>query len=182
MSKQQYYEDVKIIKKSAKKRIKNFFIFFMAVLVVGVIFFVSIHISEALTVGNIGSFLIYGDTSIKIGESTMFAVILGEYDNEADAKKVAQGSSIQGASGYVWQSNKYWVIGNIYFSQEDANKVVENLKYSNYSVVIKNITFPKIKLNFSDYENKNVKIIEKALFFFIKFNICKTFIIYDVLC
>ena len=164
MPKNLYYDDVKVIKKPFKKRLKSIFIFFLIMVTIVGCFFVSNYFSNALTVGNISSFLVYGGSSIKIDEKVYYAVTLGEYSDIHEAEGVALGASTQGASGYVWESEKYYVIGNIYSNYEDANSVVGNLKDTKYDVSILNISFPKINLNFKDdYENSSIKQIREAL-------------------
>ena len=163
MSKSVYYEDVKIIKKPAKKRLKNFLIFFSFVAIVALIFVISVNLGNALSVGSIGSYLIYGDTSITIKEQSAYAVLLGQYDDKKEAEQVALGSTLQGASGVVWQFDKYLVVGNIYSSISDANAVIENLKESKYSTSIKEIKYPSLKLKFADLDNKDVKIIRESI-------------------
>lgn len=163
MPKIRYYDDVKIIKKPFKKRVLRFLSFFCVVGVFSLCIVASNHLSSALTVSGGFSRLVYGDESIKVKEKNYFAVILGEYDTISEAEKVAAGSTIQGASGYVWQDEKYWVIGSVYFTEDDAKKVVDNLKESNYKVSIKPITLNKIDIKFFDYDNKDVRKIEKAL-------------------
>ena len=131
MPKTSYYDDVKIIKKSFKSRLKSLLIFSLVIITIMGCFGMAIFLSEALTVGNLGALVVYGDTKLKIDKSSMYAVTLGKYVNKEEAVKVALGASVQGASGYVWEDNEYYVIGNIYSSNEDALKVVENLKESN---------------------------------------------------
>ena len=114
MSKNVFYDDVKIIKRPAKKRLKSFLIFFTIIIVFAVTILASIGLSNAITVGNISSYLIFGDSKFTISASEMYAITLGSYDNLGDAEKVAYGSMVQGASGYIWESDKFYVIGNIY--------------------------------------------------------------------
>ena len=166
MSKISYYDDVKIIKKSLKKRLKSFLIFFLVIITIVGCFFVSTYFSDALTVGNIASFIIYGGSDVKIDKKTYYAVTLGAFDYKDEAEAVALGSAIQGASGYVWENDKYYVIGNIYFTIEEAQKVVENLKDTNYSISVLNIDFSNINLSFDNYENSDVKKIRDAIVIF----------------
>jgi len=165
MPKNIYYEDVKIIKKPLKKRIKSFLIFLSVILIFIGVFFISTHLSNALSVGNISGLLIYGDTTINIKSSKLYAITLGEYESKEESEKVSLGTTIQGASGYVWEDGKYFVIGSIYSSLEDSEKVVENLKDSNYTVGIKEIVFPKLKINFDNLDNKSVSKINDAFIF-----------------
>jgi len=174
MPKNLYYDDVKVIKKPLKKRIKSIFIFFLVIIVMVACFFVSTYFSEALTVGNISSFLIYGGSDIKINSVTYYLVTLGEYGDQKEAESVALGSALQGASGYVWQGDKYYVVGNVYYNLEDASSVKENLKNTNYDINVLNIEFPKLNLNFKDeYENSEIKKIREALEIFD--TVCKSF-------
>lgn len=163
MPKIKYYEDVKVIKRPIKRQIKTFFVFFIIVTIFISCFFTATYLSDALTVGNISNLFVYGGTSIKINASTMYAVILGEYSSYEEAERVGLGATLQGASGYIWETDTYWVIGNIYAFQNDANSVVKNLEESNYQVSIKEIYFPKINLDFSDYENKQVSEMKNAI-------------------
>jgi hypothetical protein len=160
-----YYSDVKKMKKSLKIRIKNFFKFFLVVVVFMGCFFVAKYMSTALTVGNLGAYIVYGGTDIKISSTKMYAVTLGSYDDLKEADAVAIGSTIQGASGYVWYDDKYYVIGNIYNNESDANKVIENLKDSKYSTNIKVIEFPKVAISLDCYDSKDMNVINKDIKF-----------------
>ena len=73
--------------------------------------------------------------NIKIKSSRLFAVVLGQYEGVDEAEAVAIGSTIQGASGYVWQSDCFYVVGNIYPKYEDAEIVVENLKNKEFKEI-----------------------------------------------
>ena len=102
--------------------------------------------------------------SVKIDKSNLYAVTMGVYDSYSEAEKVALGSSIQGASGYIWQdSDRYYVIGNIYYTKDECNKVIENLSNTNYKVDVLNIEFPKLKLNFDMYENSDMAVVNDAM-------------------
>ena len=163
MPKVRYYSDVKIIKKPLKERVKLGIKIFLFLCVVAGCFLSATYLSSALTVGNLGAFIVYGDTQKNVDKMVMYAVTLGEYQEKSEAEKIALASTIQGASGYVWESDNYWVIGNIYSSLSDAEKVVENLKDSGFGVAIKEIAFPKIKLDFDMYSNENMPTVDKAI-------------------
>ncbi|MGN0961727.1 MAG: hypothetical protein ACI4PF_06005 [Christensenellales bacterium] len=163
MSKINYYDDIKIIKKPFKQRLKSFVIIFLLVLTLLGCFGIASTLSSALTVGKLGAFMVYGDTKLKIDSSKMYAVTLGEYSSMDEAEKVALGATIQGASGYVWVDENYFVMGNIYSSNDDALKVLDNLKTSNYKVAIKEIAFPKLTLDFSMYQNSDMGTIKQAM-------------------
>lgn len=163
MPKINYYEDVKVLKKPLKQRLKSILIFCLILITIMGCFGIAFFLSEALTVGNLGAFVVYGDTKLKVDKSIMYAVTLGEYANKEEAEKVALGATIQGASGYVWEDNKYYVIGNIYSSYDDAMKVMENLKESKYNTAIKEIVFPKLAIDFEMYENSDMEVVKNSL-------------------
>lgn len=163
MPKTYLYDDVKIIKKPFKYRFRVFLIFFGIAIILGASVLSGMYLSKALMVGNITSVMVYGGTSIARNEKKYYAVILGEYDDKNEAISVGLGANVQGASGYVWENGKYYVVGNIYTSRSDAESVIENLKETNYNVSIMDITLKKIKVSFDNIENKNVKIIKDAL-------------------
>jgi len=164
MSNTVYYSDVKIMKKSFKQRIKSIFKYFLFFAIVVGCFFSAKYLSQALTVGNLGALIVFGDTKIKVNESYVYAVSLGEYSDKNEAERVALGSNIQGAGGFVWEDEgKYYVLGNVYSTLSDAEKVVGNLKDTKYSVSVIQITYPKLNLDFSSYENSDMLVINKSL-------------------
>ncbi len=159
-----YYEDVKVIKKPLKQRLKSILKFFLVIGTIVGCFFGATYLSSALTVGNLTSYIVYGGTTIKTDKKTKYAVTLGDYDTFDEAERVALGSTIQGASGFVWESNnKYFVIGNIYSSKEDANKVLENISGTNYKTEIMEIKFSSLSLNFDMYDNSNMPTISGGI-------------------
>ena len=163
MSNIMYYEDVKVIKKPLKQRVKSFLKIFLVIATIVGCFFGATYLSSALTVGNLTSYIVYGGTSVKTKKKTMYAVTLGSYDDYTEAEKVALGSTIQGASGFVWeQDNKYYVIGNIYSSNSDAEKVIENISETNYKAEVLKIEFASLNLNFDMYDNSNMPVVSKA--------------------
>lgn len=166
MPKNCYYEDVKIIKRPIKAKLKVIFLSFGMVFLLGFTIFCSVFLSRALTIGNITTAIVYGGKEINIGKHQMYLVSLGKYDNYEDAERVALGSMVQGAGGFVWDlDNFFCVIGNVYETIDDASAVKKNLNSSNYDVETIEITFPKINLVFDSLENKDVSTIKKAIEF-----------------
>ena len=148
MSNIQYYDDVKVLKRSTKKRFISFLKFFLFVGVVAFSIWVATCLSSAITVGNLGAYIIYGDTQLKLTAGNMYAIVLGEYETSEEAESVGFGASIQGAGGFVWHDGKYYVVGSVYNNLADAEKVKENLKDTKYNVQIKEIGFPDLKIDF----------------------------------
>ncbi len=167
MTKIFYYDDVKIIKKPLKKRLKQFLIFFIfCVFCVGIVF-TSYFLSNALTVGNISNVLVYGGKDIEINKREMFAVSMGEYAGRSEAESVALGLTIQGGGGYIWEKEgKCYVLGSVYSDSTSASTVAENLATSKYQISVLKITMPKVFLSFDDKENKAVSTIRDAIGFF----------------
>lgn len=161
-----YYDDVKIIKRPFKAKLKKIFILSSIVFVLIGTIFASVFLSKALTVGNITSVIVYGSQDLKIDSHQMYLVTLGNYSTYDEAEKVALGSTVQGASGYIWDMDgKYYVVGSAYKNISDANIVKNNLQSSNYSIEVLQLDFPKININYSDFENKDVAKIKKGFDF-----------------
>lgn len=167
MSRDFYYDDIKIIKKPLKQRVKSSLkIFLIFLFLVGIIVS-SLYISKALTDSNLSSVFVYGGRDIKIDSREMYAITLGKYSTREEADRVALGATIQGAGGYVWQNkDDYYVLGNIYNNNDSALLVKGNLKDTNYSVDILKISMPKIKLNFDEMENKSVAGVRDSINYF----------------
>ena len=163
MSKQVYYDDVKIIKKPLNKRVRDFLKFFCVVVVIVMCFVGAGYLSKALTVGNLGAVIVYGSTTKKLNANVRYAVTLGEYDDRTEAEQVALGSSVQGASGYVWHGDKYYVIGSVYSTREDAEKVLRNLQESKYNTSIIEIKYDKATLDLSMYENSDMRVVDESI-------------------
>ena len=164
MPKTYYYDDVKILKKPLKKRLKNIAVFFLAIGVFVGVFLSSMYLSRALSVGNISQTIVFGSTDINIKKHSYFMVLLGRYKDYSEANEVALGSTVRGASGYIWQMNgENLVVGNIYSNKQDAEVVKKNISDSMYKADIVELKFPKIKLNFEDKQNIDVKKIREAI-------------------
>lgn len=159
-----YYDDVKMIKKPFKKRIKAILKFFIFCGILIVIVFSSLFLSKTLAVGNISNVLVYGGTDIKIDKRDMYAISMGKYLVRSEAEGVALGLTIQGGGGYIWgNGDEYLVLGSVYDSSDSANSVLSNLSSSNYSISVFKITMPKVALSFEEKENKAVSIIKDAI-------------------
>lgn len=164
MPKNLFYEDVKVLKKPFKRRLKTIFAFFLFALMFGGVLFCSVYLSKALSVGNISQAIVFGGSDISIKDHSYYMVALGRYDDLNEAQEVALGSTLRGASGFVWKdNNSYLVVGNIYSSLQDAENVKKNIGNELYKTEIFEIKFPKIKFNFEDLENSDVKKIRIGL-------------------
>ena len=143
------YEDTKLIK-SKKKKGKGFGVLLVCLFILGGVIYLSGVLGNAISVGSF-SFM-FNNNNIKVKEHSYYAVVMGEYDSEKDAQKVASGVSVMGAGGYVWSNNqKYYVIGNVYKLKTDAENVLKNMSATNYSCFVKEIKYKKI-----DYSAENL--------------------------
>ena len=160
---EEYAEGIKIIKRKPKKRLLGIFLIcfisFFAVTLFAELF------SKTLNVGNFSIVsLIMGGGNGGIDAHSYFAVTLGEYETKAECLDVAMGSSVAGASGYVWEKDGYFYpIGSIYKTKEDATKVVEQLSNSVYSVGVLEIEFKKIAFDESSKEKEVATVIYDSL-------------------
>lgn len=169
MTKNFYYDDVKLIKKPLRKRLKRVLIFFVFFIFCVGIVFASYLLSSALTVGNISNVLVYGGKDIEVKKRDMYAVSMGNYTSRSEAEGVALGLTIQGGGGYIWrEDDNYYVLGSVYSDSNSASAVAENLASSKYQVSVLKITMPKVALNFDNKENKSVSVIRDAIDFFEK--------------
>lgn len=161
MPKIDYPNDIKIIKRKNK-----FYIFARVFLVLIMLSVVSILLVQNTNLKNLPvfSFMFSGERENTIEEYTVYAVILGRYNNLDDAQTVATASSLSGASGFVWTlENEYVVIANIYKSSEQAQSVKENLSSSPYSVEILAFIFDKIEIKIDTLDDEQKKLICEIL-------------------
>lgn len=169
MTKNFYYDDVKVIKKPFLKRIKPKIIFFIFLIFCGGIVTLGMFLSKSLAVGNISTIFVYGGTQIKCEEKEMYAISMGKYNKIADAEKVALGATVQGAGGYIWKEDDYYfVLGSVYADSDSADSVAKNLSGTNYDISVLKISMPKVSLNFDDLDNKSVSVLRDAICFFEK--------------
>jgi len=160
---EEYAEGIKIIKRKPKRRV--FGIFLLCVLCVFAVTIFAELFSKTLNVGNFSIVsLIMGGGSSDIEAHSYYAVSLGKYETKAECLDVAMGSSIAGASGYVWEQNGYFYpIGSIYKTREDAETVSKQLSNSVYSVDILEISFKKIAFDESSKEKEVASVIYASL-------------------
>lgn len=137
-------EGVKVIKRKNKTLKKIGALLLITTMFFGVIF-VATNSAGVLTVGNFSLSSLFKKQTIIKGQN-LYAVTLGELDNEKEAASLASSSSMLGASGFVWlEGEKYFVIGSIYTTKEEAMSVQTNLG-TEYLTTIKEIVFEEIKL------------------------------------
>ena len=165
MSKQKLkYLETKLIKRKNKNVGRGFKVFFVCVILIFATIFISGNLGAILKLNPV-SFL-FGGGSYEIKKHSYYAVLMGEYDNRAEAEAVASGVAVMGAAAYVWQlDNKFLVVGNVYNNKDDAEKVLKNVSGNNYSVSVKEIPFFKINLNESDLTNEQTKLLVSAVKF-----------------
>ena len=105
---------------------KGFSIFF----VVGI---VALSLVLMINIADIFSSLISNDKSIfsagkiRISNSTMYAISVGQFADQQQAELLSTQVSSQGGAGYVYHSGDYFVFTSLYDSIVDAKSVVEKL-------------------------------------------------------
>lgn len=130
----------------------------------------AILFSNLLTVGKFSLVFNQHKSEWMLEESYYYAVMLGEYETEAEANSVGTGASTMGASGYVMKlDGKYYVFGNVYKKESDAKSVKDNITASsNYKAFVKKLVFKKVEIKLPDYTNEQNGVLVDALKFFDK--------------
>ena len=162
--KEQYADGVKIIKR--KRKFKVFGILMIALSCILVVCSLSSILSRTLNLENFSlvSFIL-GQSNNKIEKHTLYAVTLGEFEDKKQCQDVALGSSVAGASGYVWKNKdkSFYAIGSIYLSEDDAKKVAEGLNSSVYTVDVKQIEFKEITFDITKKDKDTISLCVSAL-------------------
>lgn len=122
------YNDIVIRKK--RRSFKVIIVVALLIMFFAGVYFAADVFSDLITVGNIS---IFSNTQFDIKEKKYFALTLGVYEEKEKAEQVAKGSTIMGASGFVWeQNNKYYIIGSVYRTRDELLKVIQNIEDVNY--------------------------------------------------
>lgn len=101
---------------------------------------------------------------VKQAKTVLYAVSLGAYDTEDKAEEIARNSNVAGAGGYVYfKDEKYHVLGNVYKSKEDAQKVLEGISQANYETSIIKLEIPKLKSSFEGATEEDVSLLKEGL-------------------
>ena len=140
-------------------------------------FFVVVNIADLFSgfISGKGT-LLYGD-NIKISNTVLYGVCMGQFNNEGDAESCAASVKQQGGAGYINQAGDYFVYASMYDSYSDATSVKKKLTDDGMDVKIINISIPAVHFNFSG----NTKLILSALNSFKDLYMClyQTGISYD---
>jgi hypothetical protein len=86
---------------------------------------------------------------------TYYAVCLGEFDDEGDAKNQAAVIMAGGAAGYVVHDKNYKLIAAVYMNRADAEKILERNKNAAKNAGVYEIKIKKVNLNKYSQEEKN---------------------------
>ncbi len=152
------YKEVKLIKKQGKTR-KFFKIMSYMFVVLGLGFLFSEVIGSVFY--GTSTMVFTSSDSITFKRDSLYALSLGEYATLAEAEEVANVAGSWGAGAYIANlENKYQVIGCVYSSNEDGEKVKQNLQTTNYNAKTIELKFNKIKFSISDIAKDNKEIIK----------------------
>lgn len=153
-------------KSKNKKRHKHFGV--SSVFWIGIVLIVClIGINFADIISSLLSYKtsIFSGGKIRVPNSTMYAISLGQVSEITQAEDLANKVIKQGGAGYIYQSGDYFVFASLYDSVIDAKSVVDKLKQDNTQASIVNINIPVIKLN---YKGKYEKQLLDGIGFFKK--------------
>ena len=104
--------------------------------------------------------------NIKQEEKILYAVSLGSYATKSEAEEIARNSNVAGAGGYVYAKDQvFYVLGNIYATIEDAEKVIDGMSNAPYQTSILSITIPKVKQYDQSATIEDIAIIKETLDF-----------------
>ena len=104
--------------------------------------------------------------NIKQEEKILYAVSLGSYATKSEAEEIARNSNVAGAGGYVYAKDQvFYVLGNIYATIEDAEKVIDSMSNAPYQTSILSITIPKVKQYDQSATTEDIAIIKETLDF-----------------
>lgn len=128
------------------------------------LFYIVFVVIVAISFGKVFASISSGDISlhvlgqrdkVKVSKSIYYALDMGHYDNIDDAKTTANIVSQAGGAGYVWceSETRYVVIGSVYQSESDCEKVIHNLS-ENYKASVYKIILKKCKFVIEDISKK----------------------------
>ncbi len=99
---------------------------------------------------------IFSSGKIRVSNTTMYAVSVGQFETEQQAQTISQQISSQGGAGYVYHSGDYFVFTSLYDSIVDAKSVVEKLKTDQVQAKIVNINIPAITLSYKGKSREDI--------------------------
>lgn len=113
--------------------------------------------STFITVGTFSN-----NTITKNSGFSVYAVSLYETSVKSTANEQSTKLQKSNGAGYIWQENEtYYVLASAYIEENDAQKVLENLKNSGYNTSIIKIKIPQLKIN-SGYNNDEITVLTSA--------------------
>lgn len=155
-----YLPDIKVIRKPFALVKRWVLIVVIVASIVGTFMLADIC-SGALTLSTLGLNIVSTDR-VNVEKYTLYGVSMGTFDTRQDAEKVALGLQVQGAAGYIWTSNnKYVILGSIFSSIDDANKVISNLQESKYTSSVFEIKYSKLSLVIKGMSGDDKRLIEE---------------------
>jgi len=155
-----YSQDIKLIRRK-NSFLKGFGVFLLVNLILTIIFFGGVGISNLLYSRG---FTWFKSNKIILNSENYYVISFGEYDTEKEALDCAIWTGTSGGAAYVYQQEKFLVAGQLYDNVDNANNVLEN--FSNdltYSASIKQYKTDKISFKIEGLEAKDKRIIEKNL-------------------
>lgn len=159
------YEQIKVVKKRSRrsKLIKSFLV---VVFLGGFVFFFADVFSSVITVGTFSFSVFESVEEINYKPKSLFALSIGKYNSKDEADEVANVAGSWGAGGYVVHlDNSYYVIGSIYSTKDDSEKVRESLQLTNYNTETIELNFNKLNFKIESLAKSDKMKIKECLDF-----------------
>ena len=159
-----YYLETNNFKRKNSTNFKRFLsVFFVMILFLGLVLSASL-VTNVLKVNGLN----LGLNLSKSNKNTLkyYLLSLGSYDTFGEAESVSITATLLGASGYIWeQDNKYFVLGSVYATNENAKSVQNNFDNTEYKteVLPVKISFTKV-LNEKFSKEQKEKITDTIAF------------------
>ena len=158
-----YSSDVVVIKRK-NKFMKGVAYLLLIVLISNFVFWSGVGISYLLSKKG---FTWFKSDKIKVDSFNYYAIIFGEYDSEGEALECSIWTSSSGGGAFVYEEQKFFVVGMLYENVDDANTVMDNfskdLTYSPAIRQFKSLKFSFVINEISPAHKKDVEDVIKLI-------------------
>lgn len=157
------YNETRLVK-SKKQNFRKYKVITLLAMCLVFVLLLSDLVSNFLTLGSFSFSNIFGnELLVKVQSQTYYAVVMDTLDNSEQAQNMAELLMLQGASGFVWETNnQYKVVGSIYFKETDAKSVKNNLMTTNPKVSVSKMVTKKTSKTYDNYSVEQVKQLRYA--------------------
>lgn len=142
-------------KSKKRPKIRSFFLVMLWLILAAAILLSGNFFANLLT----GSGFNIGSGKLKISGTKFYAIYFGEFDNESDAKQCAVWVENSGGAGYLYKSDKYYVLARPYGTLDDANKVAANLGATKYDASVKTFEVKDKRVSIKDLSTADRRVL-----------------------